>query len=92
MDRGAWWATVHGTKSQTRLKQLSMNAHRNYTGWSNVVTDLESGRGRQRVSQQKDVRTEAEARAMQPLALKMEEATSKGMWAAFGSWESQGDM
>ena len=25
MDRGAWWASVHGvTKSQTRLKQLSM--------------------------------------------------------------------
>ena len=25
MDRGAWWATVHGvTKSQTRLKQLSV--------------------------------------------------------------------
>ena len=25
MDRGAWWTTVHGvTKSQTRLKQLSM--------------------------------------------------------------------
>ena len=24
MDRGAWWATVHGvTKSQTQLKQLS---------------------------------------------------------------------
>ena len=24
MDRGAWWATVHGiTESQTRLKQLS---------------------------------------------------------------------
>ena len=24
MDRGAWWATVHGfTKSQTRLKQLT---------------------------------------------------------------------
>ena len=24
MDRGAWWATVHGvTKSQTRLKQRS---------------------------------------------------------------------
>ena len=28
MDRGAWWATVHGlTKSQTRLKQLSMHTH-----------------------------------------------------------------
>ena len=27
MDRGAWWATVHRvTKSQTRLKQLSMHA------------------------------------------------------------------
>ena len=27
MDRGAWQATVHGiTKSQTRLKQLSMHA------------------------------------------------------------------
>ena len=26
MDRGAWWATVHGdTKSQTRLKQLIMH-------------------------------------------------------------------
>ena len=27
-DRGAWWATVHGvTKSRTRLKWLSMQAH-----------------------------------------------------------------
>ena len=26
MDRGAWWATVHGiTKSRTRLKQLSIH-------------------------------------------------------------------
>ena len=26
MDRGAWWATVHGvTMSQTRVKQLSMH-------------------------------------------------------------------
>ena len=29
MDRRAWWATVHGvTKSQTRLKQLSMHSAR----------------------------------------------------------------
>ena len=28
MDRGAWWATVHGViKSQTRLKQLSMRMY-----------------------------------------------------------------
>ena len=28
MDRGAWWATVHGVaKSQTRLKQLSTTQH-----------------------------------------------------------------
>ena len=28
MDRGAWWAVVHGvTKSPTRLKQRSMHAH-----------------------------------------------------------------
>ena len=28
MDRGAWWATVHGVaKSQTRPKQLSMHGH-----------------------------------------------------------------
>ena len=27
MDRGAWWAAVHGvTQSQTRLKQFSMHA------------------------------------------------------------------
>ena len=30
MDRGAWQATVHGvTKSQTRLKRLSMHALEN---------------------------------------------------------------
>ena len=29
MDRGAWRATVHGvTKSQTRLKRLSVRAHK----------------------------------------------------------------
>ena len=28
MDRGAWWATIHGlAKSQTQQKQLSMIAH-----------------------------------------------------------------
>ena len=28
MDRGTWWATVHGfTKSQTRLKRLSTQVH-----------------------------------------------------------------
>ena len=28
MDRGAWWARVHGvTKSQTLLKQLSMHTN-----------------------------------------------------------------
>ena len=28
MDRGAWWATVHGvTKSRTQLKQLSTDTH-----------------------------------------------------------------
>ena len=27
MDRGAWWATVHGVaKSQTRLQRVSMHA------------------------------------------------------------------
>ena len=31
MDRGAWWATVHGVaKSRTRLKQLSRHAHDYY--------------------------------------------------------------
>ena len=29
MDRGAWWARVHGVvKSRTRLKQLSTHAHK----------------------------------------------------------------
>ena len=35
MDRGAWWATVHGIpKSQTRLKGLSMHA------WSSKLATL----------------------------------------------------
>ena len=38
-NKGAWQAIVRGTKSQTRLKQFSMNTHLNYTGWSNVVTE-----------------------------------------------------
>ena len=32
MDRGAWWATVHGiTKSGTQLKQLSSSTHIYYS-------------------------------------------------------------
>ena len=32
MDRGAWWATVHGdTKSQKRLKQLSTHRRHGIT-------------------------------------------------------------
>ena len=27
MDRGAWWATVHGVTGSTQLKQLSMHTH-----------------------------------------------------------------
>jgi len=30
MNRGAWWATVHGVAQRTRLKQLSMHAHIGY--------------------------------------------------------------
>ena len=29
MDRGAWWATVHGVAESDRLKQLSTVAHGN---------------------------------------------------------------
>ena len=36
MDRGAWWATVHGvSKSQTPLKQLSTHA----AVWEEVLCD-----------------------------------------------------
>ena len=39
IDRGAWWAKVHGvSKSQTRLKQLSMQGH-----FSNFFKSLPSG-------------------------------------------------
>ena len=34
IDRGAWQATVHGvSKSQTRLKQLSMHSHCGLPWW-----------------------------------------------------------
>ena len=37
MDRGAWWATVHGvTKSQTWLKQLGMHVQRTIRGGCSV--------------------------------------------------------
>ena len=41
MDRGAWWATVHGVaKSQTQLKQLKQTHIRNQRtpGWNIVKT------------------------------------------------------
>ena len=42
MDRGAWWATVHGVaQSQTRLKQLSTRTH---TGCS-VIKNLPPNSG-----------------------------------------------
>ena len=38
MDRGTWWATVHGVaKSQTRLKQLSTRAHHRRTYHGRVL-------------------------------------------------------
>ena len=39
MDRGAWWATVHGAaKSQTQLKRLSTHAYRwLYRDWMDFV-------------------------------------------------------
>ena len=39
MDRGAWWATVHGvSKSQTRLKQVSMHTCERGLLWPNTTT------------------------------------------------------
>ena len=44
MDRGAWWATVHGvTKSQTRLMRLYMQAHRWQGGRVNPLMWIEIG-------------------------------------------------
>ena len=41
MDRGAWWATVHGvSQSRTRLKHLSTHAHRDLS-----ISTLESVKG-----------------------------------------------
>ena len=44
MDRGAWWATVHGvTKGQTGLKQISRHActsvYPNYTRMGLILTE-----------------------------------------------------
>ena len=41
MDRGAWWAAVHGvTKSQTRLKQLNTHTHVNMHATSSLAIYL----------------------------------------------------
>ena len=40
VDRGAWWAAVHGVaQSQTRLKRLSMHAYM-HTMWHNSTAEL----------------------------------------------------
>ena len=45
MDRGAWWAVVHGvTKSWTRLKQLSKHTHiHNNSSWKLSVALVSTG-------------------------------------------------
>ena len=51
VDRGAWWAAVHGvTQSQTRLKQFSMHAlekematHSSILAWRTPGTEEPSG-------------------------------------------------
>ena len=40
MDRGAWWATVHGvTQSWTQLKQLSSSSNSILEAWLSVNCD-----------------------------------------------------
>ena len=42
MDRGAWWATVHGVaKSQTRLKQLSSSSSSSRVGKQSLLVQFE---------------------------------------------------
>ena len=42
MDRGAWWAAVHGvTQSQTRLKQLSSSSSRSRIYYGNEKSKVE---------------------------------------------------
>ena len=37
MDRGTWWAAVHGVaQSRTRLKRLSSSGPSNVTGFTNL--------------------------------------------------------
>ena len=48
VDRGAWWAVVHGVaKSQTRLKQFSSSSSNGETGIENRHMDM--GRAEDRV-------------------------------------------
>ena len=43
MDRGAWWATVHGvTKRRTRLKRLSVHTHNVLHGWIKWVNRMKA--------------------------------------------------
>ena len=47
MDRGAWWATVHGiAKSRTPLKELSTHAHKSLaTAVADLQHSLKGGKG-----------------------------------------------
>ena len=57
MDRGAWWATVHGViKSWTRLKRLNTNTHVCFQGRLGAGRELESQRGRARRRPQEEPR------------------------------------
>ena len=48
MDRGAWWATVHGVaKSQTRLSNFTRSLGRIYEGMGEVLTsEIQKERGK----------------------------------------------
>ena len=50
MDRGAWWATVHGaTKSQTRLSNFTEQAQREDQNAQGIIKDLGKYEGSEKI-------------------------------------------
>ena len=66
MDRGTWWATVHGiAKSRTRLSlRQTLGTGGGVFGWSGSVTNYSSYSDRKRFNTENEVLTESSEGAM----------------------------
>ena len=99
MDRGAWWATVHGvSKSQTGLKQLSMHSCKDSVEreWASLIPQMVKNLPAMQETQVQTLGGEdplEKGKATNPLEYScLENSMDRGAWQATVHGVTESDM